>query len=56
MEGAAAALTLFSLNTSWTFREKNIRSKSVNTPFAGMELKGRPYGIIHKDNLFLNEE
>jgi dihydroorotase len=54
--GAAASLTLFSLNASWTFNEGSIRSKSVNTPFTARELKGRPYGIIHKDNLFLNEE
>jgi dihydroorotase len=55
-EGAAASLTLFSLNTTWTFHESSIRSKSVNSPLLERELKGRPYGIIHKDNLFLNEE
>jgi dihydroorotase len=54
--GATASLTLFSLNATWTFNEGSIRSKSVNTPITGKELKGRPYGIIHKDNLFLNEE
>jgi dihydroorotase len=55
-EGMPASLTLFSSDSTWTLHESSIRSKSVNTPFPGTELKGRAYGIIHKDNLFLNEE
>lgn len=55
-EGTVASLTLFQRDKKWTFSQTANRSKSANTPFMGMELTGRPFGIIHKDSLFLNEE
>jgi len=54
-EGATAALTLFDPNRKWTFTEKDIYSKSKNSPFIGKELTGKVLGIINKDNVFLNK-
>jgi dihydroorotase len=53
-EGERADLTLFSAGHSFTFGEKNIRSKSKNSPFIGQELKGTVLGIINGEKLFLN--
>jgi len=54
-EGVNAALTLFDPNRKWTFTEKDIYSKSKNSPFIKKELIGRVIGIINKDNVFLNK-
>ena len=54
-EGSPAALTLFSRTTPYTFAEKDIRSRSRNTPFCGTPFTGRPIGIINKDKVFLNQ-
>lgn len=43
---SVANFTLFDPNVSWTFTEKNIFSKSKNTPFIGKELRGRVLAII----------
>ena len=45
-EGAAANLTLFDVNTSWTFTKADIKSKSKNTPYLGMEFIGRPVFVF----------
>ena len=39
--GAAAELTIFQPDERWFFSEKDIRSKSKNTPFIGRKLTGR---------------
>src|SRR5690554_376871 len=44
--GQKADLTLFDPDVSYTFSEKNIFSKSENTPFVGKELKGIVYQVI----------
>lgn len=44
--GQKADLTLFDPDVSYTFSEKNIFSKSENTPFVGKELKGIVYRVI----------
>jgi dihydroorotase len=53
-EGEDADLTLFDPDVKWTFTEKDIRSRSKNTPFVGRELTGKALGIIHKDKISLS--
>jgi dihydroorotase len=40
-EGAVADITVIDPNLEWTVAPENFRSKSRNTPFANMRLKGR---------------
>lgn len=47
--GNQAELTVFDPNAEWTFEEKDIRSKSKNTPFLGRKLKGRVLAVIKGD-------
>lgn len=53
-EGSAASLTLFNPLEKWTFQQSDILSLSSNTPFIGMELTGRPLGIINNNQLIIN--
>lgn len=53
-EGEEACLTLFDPELTWIFEEKDIRSKSKNTPFTGKELKGKVFGIINKNQIALS--
>ncbi|TAK43452.1 MAG: dihydroorotase, partial [Saprospiraceae bacterium] len=48
-EGAAADLTVFDPEREWTFTEKDIFSKSKNTPFIGWTFKGKALAIIRKN-------
>jgi len=50
-EGGNAVLTLFDPLKKWLVEEKNILSKSRNTPFIGKELKGKVVGIVNKNQL-----
>jgi len=45
--GARAELTLFDPEQEWVFGEKDINSKSKNTPFVGQTFKGKVLGIIN---------
>lgn len=47
-EGNVASLTLFNPGRQWTVDEKNIKSKSKNSPFTGKQLTGKTAGIITK--------
>jgi dihydroorotase len=53
-EGEDADLTIFDPDMKWTFSEKDIRSRSKNTPFVGRDLTGKALGIIHKDKISLS--
>jgi dihydroorotase len=53
-KGQPASVTLFDPSQKWIVSEKDIHSKSKNTPFLTMELTGKVIGIINKDQLILN--
>jgi dihydroorotase len=44
--GEKAELTIFDPSLKWTFTEKDIKSKSKNTPFIGTEFIGKPIATI----------
>ena len=52
--GATSRLTLFLPGMGWTVEERNIHSKSRNTPFAGQSLTGKIHGTLKDDKVFLN--
>lgn len=52
--GSSAELTLFNPELKYTFLEKNIKSKSRNTPFIGTPFTGKALGIINKGKIYLN--
>jgi dihydroorotase len=47
-DGERANLTLFNPDEEWTVEEKHLRSKSKNSPFVGMKLKGKVKGVFNK--------
>ncbi|WP_449258619.1 dihydroorotase [Chlorobium limicola] len=47
-EGVAANLTIIDPDIEWTLTREGMRSKSLNTPFIGSQLKGKAVGIFHK--------
>jgi len=47
--GEAANLTLFTPDENWTLDKKSIVSKSKNSPFIGMQLTGKPLGVINNN-------
>jgi dihydroorotase, multifunctional complex type len=53
--GLKANLTLFDPDAEYIFEEKDILSRSCNSPYIGKKLKGKSFGIINGDQLFLNE-
>jgi dihydroorotase len=53
-EGSKAVLTLFNPSQKWTVAEKDIKSKSKNSPFIGKELTGKVLGIINADKPVIN--
>ena len=52
-KGQKASITIFQPEEAWTVHR--LRSRSANSPFIGKTLKGKPLGIISKDQLILNE-
>ncbi len=52
-EGARANLTIFDPNKEWTFSQKDIYSKSKNTPFIGWHFTGKVVGIVHNNQHFI---
>lgn len=53
--GQKACLTLFDPNTKSVFTKDMINSRSKNSAFLNMELKGRVYGIINNNTLLIDE-
>ncbi|WP_242928467.1 dihydroorotase [Pontibacter vulgaris] len=52
--GEPANLTIFNPDLTWTPTAEACRSKSKNSPFFGLELKGKVLGIINKGQIVLN--
>lgn len=52
--GVRANLTLFNTNEKWTFTEKEVRSKSRNSPYIGEELTGRATAVYNKGRFAVN--
>ena len=52
-EGSIANITLFNPKETWTFNKENILSKSKNSAFIGIEMKGKVYGIYNQGKLVL---
>ncbi len=50
--GEKAQITIFDPNEKWTFSEKNIYSKSSNSPFIGKNLVGKVKYVFSKDSFF----
>lgn len=53
-QNAKANITLFDHSAEWTPEEKNMQSKSKNTPFTGKQLKGKVLGVINNNQAHLN--
>jgi dihydroorotase len=53
-EGRTAMITLFDPEQKWIVTEKDIYSKSKNSPFIGKELTGKVLGIINKNQILIN--
>lgn len=53
-EGAPAELTLFDPQTEWTFTEKEIFSRSRNTPFISKRFVGKAMGMINGTHAFFH--
>lgn len=54
-EGAEANITLFDPTADWMLEKKQLKSKSSNSPFIGMTLKGKVIGIVNKNEISLNQ-
>lgn len=52
--GTAAELTFFNTNEEWTYEQRHIKSKSVNTPYIGERFKGRAMGVYNRGMLVVN--
>ena len=50
-----ANLTLFNPENNYIFTKEHIVSKSKNSAFLGLELKGHVYGVINNNQVHLNE-
>ena len=50
---AKANLTLFTPQGEWTFTKESVLSKSKNSAFFGMAMKGKVYGIFNQGKLIL---
>lgn len=52
-EGSAANLTLFNPEAEWIFTKESILSKSKNSAFLNVKMKGKAYGIYNQGKLSL---
>lgn len=55
-EGQIAKLTLIDEHKEWQFQEKDIQSKSKNSPFVGANFKGKVMGTINGEHAWFAKE
>lgn len=53
-KGELANLTLLDINKSWIVNISEFFSKSINSPFDGIKLKGNSIGVINNKKMFFN--
>ena len=53
--GGAANLCVVDLNATWTINPETMASKSANTPFVGMQLRGKVVHTMFKGNLVVRD-
>ncbi|MEX2352510.1 MAG: dihydroorotase [Balneolaceae bacterium] len=53
-EGKTANLTLFNTDEKWVFTEKEVRSRSKNSPWIGSEMTGRSIAIYNRNRWVVN--
>ena len=54
-EESVANLSLFKVDKEYTFSKSDILSKSKNSAFLGMKMKGRALGVVIKEKHIINE-
>ncbi len=54
-EGAEANLTIFAPEERWTVDTSKFKTMSLNTPFNGWELKGKPVAILNRGLIVWSE-
>jgi dihydroorotase len=54
VKGHKANLTIFDPEMEWQVDVKKILSKSMNSPFLGWKLKGKPFGVINNNQILLS--
>jgi dihydroorotase len=55
-EGEKANLTVFDRSSDFVLERKNILSKSKNTPFVGVKMKGRVAAVFNQSKHYIHEE
>lgn len=53
-EGSLANLSLFTMDNDWIFSKESILSKSKNSAFLGVKMKGNVVGIYNNNKLIIN--
>ena len=54
-KGEYACITIFDKQAEWTVNTKNMKSKSVNTPFDNWKLLGKPAFIFNNNQVYKSE-
>lgn len=53
--GESANLTIFDMNKKWMYTAEKGLSKSINSPFSGWNMTGKPVSVINKNKIFFSE-
>jgi dihydroorotase len=53
-EGSLANLSLFTTDNDWIFSKESILSKSKNSAFLGVKMKGNVVGVYNNNKLIIN--